>query len=405
MAKALSDYIRQRFAEERLDSSLPLLRLLFRRGPLSQGAAAAELAITPGACNLHCQRLEHAGLLHRADTVRHGKGRPTIVWDIDHRRNACILFVCDVPFMRGALVDFTGAVLLEERMDLSAATDQAQVLDAMDGFLDQADRLARRDGVTIRQAVGGFPGLADPVDGTIRQAVNLPVLDGLPFVRHLARRGVPARTVSLSLCFLFGEIAGLPEHETAAVVHWDLGVGIICGHGDRVLSIQAAADGPGEIIEAGHICVERDGRRCQCGRRGCLEAYAGGRAMLAAWHRRCARLPAFIAALQDRQPEACAAAAPAAFALGRNLAWPIQWTAAGRIIVTGPLSAAFEVLEPGLRRGLGEALPAARLRHLPVCASGNPEQNLRRGAFRLALRLFLDPASAGQLPRSPARMA
>src|SRR5581483_5952758 len=37
--------------------------------------------------------------------------------------------------------------------------------------------------------------------------------------------------------------------------------------------------------EIGHICVEPDGRFCGCGRRGCLEAYASGRAIEAEAYR------------------------------------------------------------------------------------------------------------------------
>ena len=38
----------------------------------------------------------------------------------------------------------------------------------------------------------------------------------------------------------------------------------------------------GRASEFGHACIEWDGERCGCGRRGCLEAYLGG----AAWTRR-----------------------------------------------------------------------------------------------------------------------
>lgn len=403
--KPLSPYIRRRFASRDLASSLPLLRLLERRGPCSQSAAARDLSITPGACNLHCQRLEYAGLLHRVDHLRGGKGRPTIVWDIDRRRNACLVYVCDVPFLHAALTNFAGETLAEERFDLSRAADTSDVLAAIDAFAAQAQRLALREGVAIRQVVGGFPGLVDPGDGSVRQAVNLPMLDGLPFARHWEQQGLPARTVSLSLCFLFGEIAGLPPDETAAVLHWDLGVGIVCGRGDRVLSVRAAADGSSEIVEAGHLCIAPKGRRCRCGRRGCLEAYAGGAAMLVVWRgHRDARLPDLVVALCAGRADALAAARPAAKVLGRHLAWPVQWTAADRIVVTGPLATAFDALAPSLREGLAEALPPERLRALRLAASDDPGRNLRRGAFRIALRAFLDPAGADQLPRSPALM-
>jgi glucokinase len=56
-------------------------------------------------------------------------------------------------------------------------------------------------------------------------------------------------------------------------VFWGTGVGsgIVLG-GEQWL-------GRGTAGELGHMVVHLDGRRCQCGRRGCVEAYAGRGAM------------------------------------------------------------------------------------------------------------------------------
>ncbi len=43
-------------------------------------------------------------------------------------------------------------------------------------------------------------------------------------------------------------------------------------------------------FEIGHCIIQRGGRRCRCGRRGCVEAYAGGRAMTRAMRRRSGQL-------------------------------------------------------------------------------------------------------------------
>jgi glucokinase len=56
-------------------------------------------------------------------------------------------------------------------------------------------------------------------------------------------------------------------------VFWGTGVG-----GGLILG-GAPFHGRGGAGEIGHMVVRRDGRRCPCGNRGCLEAYAGRAAM------------------------------------------------------------------------------------------------------------------------------
>jgi len=390
-----------RLARESLRSSLPLLRLLEREGRLSQTEAARQLAMTTGTCNLHVQRLERESLVRRADLLSHGKGRPTIVWDIDREHNACLVFVFDVPFFLAALLDFSGQPVLEQRMDLSRAKHHTDVEKVIDSFADTALALAARTGIRVRQVVGGFPGLLDPTDGTVLHAVNFPALDNLNLARLFAKRRLPAWPASLSLCFFFGETH--PTDATTLVVHWDLGVGAICGRGENILSVQLNREHALEIPEVGHICIAPHGRTCRCGRQGCLEAYTGGQAMISELAPAgILTLGDLITAIQSGRPNALATARRAARILGRHLSWPVQFFNVERIVVTGPLSIIFDRVSGAFHQGLSDAIPAGW--NNTVVVSQDPYDRLRMGAFRLAMRLFLDPSSAPRLPRSPAKL-
>jgi len=405
MSKRTPTPPRHRLARESLRSSLPLLRLIERDGRLSQTEAAGRLGMTTGTCNLHFQRLERERLIRRADHIRGSKGRPTILWDFDRTRNACLLFILDVPFFQAALLDFAGQPLVEQRFDLSRARHPSDVQAAIDTFADAALDLAARSQIHVRQVVGGFPGLLDPLDGTARCAVNFPALEGFNLARCFATRRLPAWAGSLSLCFFFGETADAPADVTTLVVHWDLGVGAIGGRGDTVLSMQLGRHGAPEIPEIGHLCIEPGGRLCRCGRSGCLEAYTGGQAMLTELAAAEIRtLGDLLAAIAGGRQDAITTARRAAHTLGRSLAWPIQLMGVRRLVVTGPLSTVFAPLEEAFRRGLREGLTPELAGALGVQASTDSRAHLRAGAFRLATRLFLDPDSAARLPRSPARL-
>jgi kanosamine 6-kinase len=73
-----------------------------------------------------------------------------------------------------------------------------------------------------------------------------------------------------------GELAGLAEASAAGLpdlVYLGVGTGI----GGAVIGGPRGARNPAEL---GHVIVDRSGPRCVCGRRGCLQAVASGRASL-----------------------------------------------------------------------------------------------------------------------------
>jgi glucokinase len=69
------------------------------------------------------------------------------------------------------------------------------------------------------------------------------------------------------------ELGAGKEHDSLLGVFWGTGVG-----GGLILSGKRWV-GRGGAGEIGHTVVKIDGRRCTCGRQGCLEAYAGRASM------------------------------------------------------------------------------------------------------------------------------
>lgn len=76
----------------------------------------------------------------------------------------------------------------------------------------------------------------------------------------------------------------------------------------------------GAAGDIGHSRVTRDGPRCRCGRRGCLAAYASGRAILQQLrHRRLASLAEVVTLLDRKDPEVTATVCRAGEAIGQVL--------------------------------------------------------------------------------------
>jgi predicted NBD/HSP70 family sugar kinase len=401
MAKEIGSYVKKRLDFSNLSSSRRLLCLLDERGALSQPEAAALLAMSAGSCNLHFQRLEHEGLIGRVDKRSEGRGRPTLIWDVDRSRNACITLVFDVPFFRAALCDFSGTVIEEFREDLTGVSDQAALLKRISECIRSAQQTMAARGGTIRQLYAALPGLLDPRSGEVVSAVNLPVLNGLNLKQALEKRfRIPCHAGSLGPAFYYGELEHWPQDRVTLLIHWDLGVGFVFGQGRRILTLHANADGESPLIsELGHVRVAREGHPCHCGQQGCLEAYVGGWAILKSIaNPQVSTLPQLVDAVHAGDREALAETRKAARFLGRHLAWPLQLMKVQHIVISGPFAPALPPATAAFQRGLGTLFTPQEVDRLSIRISEDPETQVQRGAYTLAKRLYLYPDEYQSVP-------
>ena len=123
----------------------------------------------------------------------------------------------------------------------------------------------------------GSPGAVDVEAGTVAHARNLPDWDApFPLAAALGDALGPVvrvdNDVKIAVRAEMDLGAGRP-YSSFLGVWWGTGVG-----GGIVLDRQLWR-GRGAAGEIGHVVVKRGGAPCPCGRRGCLEAYAGRGAM------------------------------------------------------------------------------------------------------------------------------
>ena len=151
------------------------------------------------------------------------------------------------------------------------------VAQAMTTVLREAAAAA---GVETAQLSGvgvGSPGNIDTAAGTVSNVVNLPGWDGGFALAEalgsaLGTQVAIGNDVQVATNAEARLGAGKP-YSSVLGVFWGTGVG-----GGIVLNGKAWV-GRGAAAEIGHMVVRRGGARCPCGRRGCMEAYAGRGAM------------------------------------------------------------------------------------------------------------------------------
>jgi glucokinase len=176
-----------------------------------------------------------------------------------------------------AIVDDAGEVAGQSRHPTPTTGGPAGVAAAMADALREAAAAA---GVQTSELEGigvGSPGRVDDAAGTVTGAKNLPGWDGSFDVRGALESacGAPVslgNDVQVATDGEFALGAGRP-YSSLLGVFWGTGVG-----GGIVLDGKPwiGRDAAGEI---GHVVVKIDGAQCPCGRRGCMEAYAGRLAM------------------------------------------------------------------------------------------------------------------------------
>jgi predicted NBD/HSP70 family sugar kinase len=146
--------------------------------------------------------------------------------------------------------------------------------------------------------------------------------------------------------------------------------------------------------EVGHVCVDPDGPVCRCGSSGCLEQYAGKRALLTA-----AGLPldASPADLAERvaagDPRAREAVDRAARALAVALAGVVNVLDIPTVVLGGHLGEAAEVLAPAVEVMLRERVLSARwVAPRIVTAAGDPAPGATGAALRELSAVLAAPA-------------
>ena len=146
----------------------------------------------------------------------------------------------------------------------------AAIVATIDASLQDAG-LSRDD---LRAVGVGTPGAIDSETGVVSRAANVPGFgDRIELGRLLygALDEVPVAVGNDVDVGVLGELrrgAGRPYRDL-------LGVWIGTGVGGGLVLDGVPWRGRGAAGEIGHMVVEADGRPCTCGRRGCLEAYAG----------------------------------------------------------------------------------------------------------------------------------
>ncbi len=176
-----------------------------------------------------------------------------------------------------AVVNAKGEMLSSDRRTTPAAKGPDVVIQAI---LDSIKRAISQAGITAAQLAAiciGAPGLSNPETGVIFTSPHLPGWKDVPLKTIVeGETGIKTLLLNDTNAAALGELYFGAAKGARNFICVTLGTGI---GGGIVIDGEIYAGSLGTAGEIGHMAIDTNGRKCNCGNTGCWETLASGTAL------------------------------------------------------------------------------------------------------------------------------
>lgn len=245
-----------------------VLRAIRQHGPSTRGELSQHMGVTFPTVAKAVGSLVDARLLEEFDDVMTGPGRPAKRLRLSRENSQVVGVTVDVHTCEVAAAGFDGIV----REDTQTSFETPQSYDKLLAAIVERIEALRSAEMPILCIGISVVGLVDYRQQEIRLAANLHFLDGKKLGQDVGKLlGAECVLVhdSHALClaeYVYGEASDL---DSFAVLDMSTGIGL-----GVMVNHQFLTGHSGFAGEMGHIPIVPNGRKCHCGRRGCLETVA-----------------------------------------------------------------------------------------------------------------------------------
>ena len=248
-----------------------ILRLIGREGPIARHEIARRLRLSPATVTAATRALIAGGLVRVVDQAASSGGRPALLLGLVPSAAHALGVKIAADHLVGVRVSLDGDVVerFEERFDAAAPSVVGDLVAALRRWTSSRREGGVEEGSVLLGVGVGVPGVVDVAGGG---RVDSPMLGW----RQLALGDLLQRELDVPVLVdndvntlaiaerLYGRGRDVEDFLTVTIGR-GVGLGIVLG-GDVY---RGARGGAGEF---GHVPVAADGPRCECGKRGCLEA-------------------------------------------------------------------------------------------------------------------------------------
>lgn len=254
---------------------LDLIR--FTPGGISRAELAQHMDLSRAAMTTIVNDLLESGVIRESESRSGHNGRPPIILEINPARGFVAGIDMGASHLAVILADFSAQVIDEIEVPFNIASSPETCLgQASDLLLD----ILKKHELTASSlsAIGlGVPGPIDSEAGMVFAPPIMPGWDGYPIQANLEEKwNLPVSLNNDAELGAIGEWAYGAGRGENFLAYIKVGTGIGAG---ILLNGQIYRGATGSAGEIGHLTIEENGPRCECGNAGCLEALAGGRAI------------------------------------------------------------------------------------------------------------------------------
>ncbi|SEG10462.1 Sugar kinase of the NBD/HSP70 family, may contain an N-terminal HTH domain [Thermomonospora echinospora] len=362
-----------------------LLRLIREEGVSTRAELGRLTGLSRPAVTLRVTELVAHGLVTERPGELSSGGRPPARLEFNAAGGAVL--VANLGHRRGqaAVCDLAGGILVQSAPDLPTGREPAELAARL---LDHWDELLDKAGLT-RAAVRGV-GLGRPGNAG---APGGPGVDGADLRPVVAERfPVPAYLDNDVNVAALGEYQARYRGRIDDLLFVKLSTGIGAGliAGGRIQ--RGALGAAGEI---GHIPVrDGGGTPCRCGNLDCVEAVAGGAALLA--RSGAADLTELAVRARGGDPEVVALVREAGRRIGEVIAAAVNLLNPAVVVLGGDLTGAYEPLIAGVREVVYQRATALATGRLRIEPSMLGDTAGLAGCAAMVLDRILSPAAVDE---------
>jgi len=327
-----------------------VLDAIRRRGRLSRSDVAGITELDKKSITNVMTELLEEGFVVEVGKRKTEKGRPFVLLELQKDRHLGIGLSVSEQGVTAILLNLAGEILALHEIEYLPGPSLDEILRAARRAHEQVLTVARGnlDGVGIT-----VPGLVDLPSGKVIRSVHVPSLNGVDIRRAAGgfAKGPVLFEEATRAKALAEKWFGLGR-DLPSFVCVELGIGIGAGivHAGRLF------EGGREYVgELGHVRIEKDGRPCPCGNRGCLEAYLSETVLLKEIGAAQGANLKSLDRLEDPNPAAAKILREAGRRLGLGLSYVVNLICPPAIVLNGRLTKFRDLVLPEVHRGVAEA--------------------------------------------------
>lgn len=264
-------------------NTVVVLDTLRRFAPLSRAELAGRTGLNRSTVSAIVNSLINEGFVQETDLQSDRVGRPGMQLVLNPKGGFAVGLEIGVDFISVIVTDFTANVLYRQRNtacpgeNLIAGGDQIAVLDCAAGMTQAAVEFGQAHGLRPLGIGIGVPGLVDLHQGKLVFAPNLHWYNVPLRLMWSQRFNLPVFVENEANAAALGEYYFGAARGSKNFIYLSAGIGL---GGGVVIDGKLFRGATGYASEVGHMTIDPNGELCGCGKRGCLEAQVGPRAVL-----------------------------------------------------------------------------------------------------------------------------